>query len=265
MRPASDVYEVFRLADQGLSRAEIARRVGISRATVRDWLDHGKTTVLNRPMRTGTRRSTRHQRKDCPDQCPFRQDLDQRAYAYVLGQYLGDGCISQTKTGGGGYRLRVACCDAYPNIMDECATAMRSIAPEAHVRRIPRQGCTEVYSTWPHWPCLLPHGPGPKHTRPITLMSWQRAIALVLHPDQLVRGLIHSDGCRHINRVTGANGMKYAYSRYNFTNTSPDIRQIFVDACERLGVETRQMNAVNISVARRTSVARLDEIVGPKS
>jgi hypothetical protein len=62
---------------------------------------------------------------------------------------------------------------------------------------------------------------------------------------------------RHGSRV-------YAYARYNFTNASEDIRGLFTSACERLGIEWQQMNARNISVARRDSVACLDRFVGPK-
>jgi hypothetical protein len=75
---------------------------------------------------------------------------------------------------------------------------------------------------------------------------------------------VHSDGCRHTNRVT-VGGNRYAYPRYTFTNASDDIRQIFCDACDAIGVEWRRMNARNISVARRASVARLDEFIGPKT
>jgi hypothetical protein len=56
----------------------------------------------------------------------------------------------------------------------------------------------------------------------------------------------------------------YTYPRYNFSNASADIRKLFCDACDLLGIEWRVMNARNISVARRASVARLDEFVGPK-
>jgi hypothetical protein len=34
-----------------------------------------------------------------------------------------------------------------------------------------------------------------KHERPIVLARWQRAV-IAAHPRELVRGLIHSDGCR---------------------------------------------------------------------
>ena len=80
-----------------------------------------------------------------------------------------------------------------------------------------------------------------------------------------MRGLIHSDGWRGMNRVRGANGSPYAYPRYQFSNRSGDIRQLFVRACDALGVQTRRMNAWTISVAHRDSVALLDEFVGPKS
>ena len=80
----------------------------------------------------------------------------------------------------------------------------------------------------------------------------------------LLRGLVQSDGWRGTNRVT-VRGRTYEYPRYQFANTSDDIRRIFCDACDLLDVQWRQMNATNISVARRKSVAILDEFIGPKA
>ncbi len=56
----------------------------------------------------------------------------------------------------------------------------------------------------------------------------------------------------------------YVYPRYLFSNRSADIRQIFCDACDRLGIEWRVMTKYNISIARRDSIATMDEFVGPK-
>ncbi len=113
-------------------------------------------------------------------------------------------------------------------------------------------------------PCLLPqHGPGKKHERLIELTDWQQRVVNA-HAKQFLRGLIHSDGCRFINRIRHGNKV-YEYPRYNFTNRSDDIRRIFCDTCDLLGVEWRVMNAMNISVAKRASVARLDEFIGPKA
>ena len=57
----------------------------------------------------------------------------------------------------------------------------------------------------------------------------------------------------------------YEYVRYFFTNYSADIRRIFCDHCELLGIRWTQSSFKNISVAHRDSVAILDEFVGPKA
>jgi hypothetical protein len=80
----------------------------------------------------------------------------------------------------------------------------------------------DVSSYWKHWPCLFPqHGLGRKHERRIALVPWQQRI-VDAHPDQLVRGLIHSDGSRHINRIKHPK-RTYEYVRYEFSNRSADI------------------------------------------
>ena len=83
-----------------------------------------------------------------------------------------------------------------------------------------------------------------------------------------MRGLIHSDGCRTVNRfkttLPSGRVAEYAYPRYFFSNLSPDIRELFRAACDRLGVRTTMSNARNVSVSHRRSVAVLEELVGPK-
>ena len=74
----------------------------------------------------------------------------------------------------------------------------------------------------------------------------------------------HTDGCYVLNPVRSKAGRHYVYERYLFSNVSADIRELFQWACSLIDVESRQMNAVNISVARRDSVAILNEFLGPK-
>lgn len=92
--------------------------------------------------------------------------------------------------------------------------------------------------------------------------DWQREIC-ARFPDRLLRGLIHSDGCRSINTIRHPKET-YRYPRYEFTNRSDDIRGIFCEYCDKVGVDWRVMNRWNISVARRESVATLDRLIGPK-
>jgi hypothetical protein len=124
--------------------------------------------------------------------------------------------------------------------------------------------CAWVTNSSKQWPCLFPqHGPGKKHERRIELTDWQ-LVLVKQHSPELLRGLIHSDGWRGTNRIR--HGEKtYEYPRYTFSNRSDDIKRIFCDACDLLGIEWRVMNRWNISVARRESVARLDEFIGPKA
>ncbi len=74
---------------------------------------------------------------------------------------------------------------------------------------------------------------------------------------------MHSDGCRSVNTIEHPT-KTYVYPRYLFTNLSDDIKRIFCDACDLVGIEWTVMNKKTISIARRESIALMDEFVGPK-
>jgi hypothetical protein len=264
MRSQEQVAGVLALVALGLNNCEISRRTGVPRTTVRGWRAGRVPGKAQRRTRMRILDGTACERCGHP-QHDFEQ-LDAAGYSYLLGMYLGDGHITRHRRGV--YRLSVYCDAAYPGIVEECAWTMLSYTPSLHVGlewcdpdkrgRVCRVG---AYSKV--WPCLFPqHGPGRKHTRKLALVPWQEALVETA-PEAFLRGLIHSDGCRSQNRVRGTS-RTYTYPRYTFCNRSADIRRIFCDACDKLGIEWRVMNERNISVARQASVARLDEFVGPK-
>jgi hypothetical protein len=186
------------------------------------------------------------------------QALPVPAYTYLLGLYLGDGCLTPCPRNV--YKLRIACAGRYPELIRHCELAIAQVLPNK-VGRIQKtnEHCVEVYSFSKHWPCLFPqHGPGRKHERKIELTPWQQEL-VDRDPRPLLRGLLHSDGCRVLNWVNGT-----PYPRYHFSNVSADIRGIFRRACDQLGIEWRPNNPGSLSVARRGSVALLDGFVGPK-
>jgi hypothetical protein len=87
-------------------------------------------------------------------------------------------------------------------------------------------------------------------------------------PTSLIRGLIHSDGCRTVNRFrtrlpSGRVG-EYSYGRYFFTNYSSDIQRIFCEHCDLIGVRWTKSSFKNVSISHRDSVALLDRFVGPE-
>jgi hypothetical protein len=183
------------------------------------------------------------------------------AYVYLLGLYLGDGMLTQAAKRV--WKLRIFQDAKYSNLIRRCETAIWVVA-SLRPGTAAKVGCTEIFSNWKHWICLFPqHGPGPKHQRSIRLEEWQSRL-VQRYPRQLVAGLIDSDGCRCINRVR-VRGRGYEYPRYFFTNHSAQIRDLFRWACGLIGVECRPNNRYNISVAKRQSVAILDEFIGPKS
>jgi hypothetical protein len=191
------------------------------------------------------------------------------AYAYLLGLYLGDGHLAKAPRGV--YRLDVTLDSTYPAIIREAAHAVSIVRPENRVSVRSRKDAAAVvvgcYSK--AWPVLLPqHGAGLKHHRRIELRRWQAEITR-LHARSLVRGLIHSDGCRFVAHQR-TRGKIYPYARYEFANRSADIINIFTSHLDSLGIDytVRDQSALatasHVQIARREAVAALDAFVGPK-
>ncbi|MFI6295149.1 helix-turn-helix domain-containing protein [Nonomuraea sp. NPDC050790] len=244
------------LLDQGLSLSEVSRRTGVNRSTLRTWRQDPDRTS---PMTGVCARCVEPPR--LPEPCD--------AYAYLLGLYLGDGCLSPVgDLAKGVWAMRIICADAWPGLMRECERALRAVRPTNRVRASRRPGSHEISSYSKHWPHMFPqHGPGKKHHRAIMLQPWQEEVAR-MHPGPLVRGLMHSDGYRGLNRVRRElpGGVRwYEYPRYLFKNESADILRICGEALDRLGVAWRYSKRNEISVARREAVALLDCHVGPKA
>ncbi|MEJ8656553.1 transcriptional regulator [Streptomyces sp. MS1.AVA.4] len=239
----------------GRSLNSVSKETGISRAALRAW------QVRIEPLPRAFAQAA-----PCP-RCRREPGApaDTASYAYLLGLYLGDGCISAQPRGG--QQLRIACADAWPGLIDACRAAITAVRPEGRVYVLQKQGCVMVTSYGRHWSCLFPqHGPGRKHERPIVLEPWQQEIVDAC-PWDFVRGLIHSDGCRITNwttRVVRGEPRRYEYPRYFFTNVSADIVRLYTDTLDTLGVAWKQANSCNISVARRASVALMDAHIGPK-
>jgi hypothetical protein len=247
MHSTQDIENALALSAIGLSDMEVARRTRIPRSTVRDW----RRGLI--PGRIAGRRS-----KECPVCRSGGESLPAASYAYLLGLYLGDGHVSRHPRT---YCLRIFLDAAYPLIVEACRAAMQAVRPANRVwvglRKDCRCNVVMAYSN--HWPCLLPQvGPGRKHARPIELVPWQSELVSE-HRQALVRGLLHSDGCRVVANDRGVRSV-----RYHFSNRSDDIKRIFCDNLDALGIGWTRPCEREIAVYRKASTALLDEFVGPK-
>ena len=258
MHTYEEYRQILELWEVGFKKKRIAIMTGINRASVRECIEryqsveglaafkikHPDIPVVLKELMAG------------PDQ--GNESLPQ-AYAYLLGLYLGDGCISLLRKT---YKLRIVLDTRYPQIIAAAAQATQVVAPNNVVSVVRGAGNYVVVTCHSnYWPKLFPqHGPGVKHNRPIVLDAWQECIVQT-YPLQFFKGLYHSDGCRDLNPVNGKD-----YPRYSFSNKSDDIRGLFCNTCDQLGLHWRTAtNGLCIQIARRPDVAFLDQHVGPKS
>ena len=247
MRTAEEIDTVLRLCEAGLGDKAISELTEIPRRTVSDWR-HGRTPSRERLAPCS------HDPAEIPEE----------QYAYLLGIYLGDGCLTAYPRGV--WRLRVSCEAAYEEIIDAIRFAMVAVRGKGSAAVYKRKGrCVEVAMSWKHWPCLFPqHGPGPKWKRNIELTDWQHAI-VERERESFLGGLIDSDGCRIVATYREKNGVTRRYGRYVFCNRSEQILTLFTDSLDALGIHWTRADHKNVAVARQRDVREMDRFIGFKA
>jgi hypothetical protein len=182
--------------------------------------------------------------------------LPAEEYCYLLGLYLGDGCVSKSARS---WVLRITCDTQYPGIIDRWHQGDRR--PDARTTR----GSLEE-TEWHVRRCL-------SLVRALavplsTARSRQEALeadqvgAVAESPRRSVQGTVHSRPdrqrrlpCRHHDR-----GVKSV--RYHFSNRSEDILGLYTAALDALGIPWTRPRKHDIAVYRGAATARLDEFVG---
>lgn len=255
MRSIIEQRKIYKMWRGDISKRRASRILRIPRRTVVDWYRRFDKTGAYPNWQQETVSKT-------VGMSPWRFESsrpyirDRRAYAYILGIYLGDGCVSRMLRT---YSLRIFQDGRYTKIVDEIAGKLRRLFFYKKVSVRSRGNCAIVSCCSKILPWFFPqYGSGPKHLRKIKLMRWQSQIAK-RHVRDFIRGLIHSDGCRYVNRTH-----ELEYVNYCFSNVSKDILGIFVAACKMLRIEYRYGHN-QVVISRRESVKILDGFVGAKA
>ncbi|MCC6801429.1 MAG: hypothetical protein IT319_00990 [Anaerolineae bacterium] len=265
MRSFDEYKQILELWELGVSKKAISRQTAIPRRTVIDCI-----------QRYGTVENLVQESRQTVQPLLFKILTGEitgdyvslhESYAYLLGLYLGDGNIVKTRNV---YRLRITLDAKYPQIIETCMKKLQLLFPQNQIGIVEsyyqdRLSYVNVSLYYRQLPEIFPqHGKGQKHTRQIVLSDWQQTI-VDTYPLEFFRGLYHSDGSRFSNIVNGKD-----YPRYQFTNYSDDIRRLFCDTCDRLGLHwtVKQRGGIrksDVFVSKRKDVAFLDSVVGPKS
>jgi hypothetical protein len=251
-RSQAEFETVMALMEAGRGDSEIGRLTRIPRGTI-NARRYGRGTAYHLRLRV----ADPSWRPACPSE-----------YCYLLGLYLGDGYVYVSPLRAAWIVITLDL--SYPGIVQAAMRALEACFPDTPAHRFLHSygSAAAVKLNHPALPFAFPqHGAGRKHLRPIQLEPWQRQLTTKF-PHALLRGLIHSDGCRTINRfktkLPSGRVAAYEYPRYFFSNLSDDIRRIFCEHCELLGIRWTQSNPRNISISHRKSVALMDEFIGPK-
>ena len=255
MHPQLTVDRARRLSQLGVIDREVSA-------------DHGRP-ASDRPEMAHRRpvarlaRYARRREPDCP-RCTGRP-LDEPAYSYLLGLYLGDGWLTLGQPG----RLRAEHRVLRRLARSPVSREKRDVGGHARVQGI---RCPENR-----------HDRGQEHLEALAVLvpaarAWPQA-----HQKDRARRVAAGDRgavsggfrqravpfgrlprCQPGAQDWGGDEHWYEYPRYLFTNNSTDILWLCGQTLDQLGVAWRFSKPNTISVARREAVARLDEFVGPK-
>ena len=243
-RPIEEVRRALELHAEGVPTAEVARRTAIPRSTIRYWLD----------------RSLPYERRvsgSCQP-CPFIERMPTGPDAYLLGLYLGDGCLSES----------VAACSAFASrwTRDTPASSTSAVGLWPFRSRTKWAGCSaRDASRFTRTPStgsvsFRSTASAPSICGPSCLHSGSSRSPLTAIRTCFFEDSCSSDGWRGTNRVPGG----YEYPRYMFSNRSADIRQLFQAGCQRMAINCRPTGKWQVAVSRRKDVARMDVFIGTK-
>lgn len=227
--------------EDGLNFREISQILKVHKSTVSYWARNSfKITNPKLPA------SAEALRKCCVQ--------NKQHYSYIIGCYLGDGCISKLQRT---YKLRISSSTAHPDIIKQRKRSLEKIFPlnKVAVSKIKSAECVEIRVHNSGIPIIFPrHGNGAKHKRNITLEDWQSDI-IYSEPECFIKGLIDTDGSYFI-----VNG-KY---RYRFTNKSKQIANLYMEVMSHLGISAKPTiksdGVINIFTNAKIEVEKLDKL-----
>jgi intein-encoded DNA endonuclease-like protein len=173
-KTVKEVNYILELYKSGYSQNRIFKTLGVDRGTIRQIVNDPEGYLKKATIEFDL------------------SEINKKSYAFILGVYLGDGCISKTHKPNV-FRLRVALDIKYKKLNEEVIEELQKLFPNNNVNYMrvgETNGCViSLYST--HLLKLFPqHDIGKKHDRPIVLEDWQKDI-IDEYNIEFLKGLIY--------------------------------------------------------------------------
>jgi len=249
MRTKNEFKTVLLLKNDGLNDCEIARITSIPRRTIQGWIKTPPKIFTDNIIN-----NRYYYNNELKEQIINDINL-KKIYSYILGLYLGDGCIDiLSRT----LRLRIFLDAKYVHLNNYVEEMLKIFFYKSKITRYNHGdncicfavNCKELKNIFPQM------GPGRKHNREIKLSQWQTQN--IMH-SELLMGLFHSDGCFYVSDDR---------DNYNFSNRSVDIHNIFQNSCTYFNVKytvSRYQGEIkSTNINKRKDVVKLYYLIGSK-
>lgn len=243
--------EAIRLFSFGYKIVEVSKLTGINRSTLSNWIV--RNGRIKKQIDTDIPLNYLMSFKD-----GFTEQ-DKKDYSYLLGLYLGDGCIYKLKRT---EKITITLDKKYEKLNEYTINIFsRFFNKDSYIfdRSLHNRGnAIDVIHHSSHLSLIFPqHGIGKKHNRDVSLKSWQESI---IDDISLVKGLIMSDGTYYLDNQTNI-------KKYSFSNKSKDIIDLMKGLLIKLNIDFKLYNKVSkyeLVIHSKNQAEKLHNIIGDK-
>lgn len=155
--------------------------------------------------------------------------MNKHKLAYVVGLALGDGNLSNPN--GRAVRLRITCCNDYPELTERIQRSVQEVMPSNRVSTHPHKGnCVNVSCYSNQWESLLgwKWDKGSKCNQNVGVPSWIKESRE--YSIECIRGLIETDGSIYYDR---------GYMMVNIVTSIPRLAEDIIGIITSLGYSVR--------------------------
>jgi hypothetical protein len=228
------ISEAKKLFADGDTPYRIEKKLGLSKGTVYYWIE--KNFELVSSNRRIHEFSENGDIIFDPSEF-FSSEEVKKAYSYIFAVYLCDGYIIEVKRKPGIFKMLFFNDIKYPVNSNCWKDSLQLLVPNntVNITKPTKRNIWLICAYSKLFSKMFPqYGVGKKHTRVLGLQDWQKQI-ITDYPREFIKGCIESDGSIYTQTIG-----KYKYTKYNLTNKSEEIIDMFLYCLGKVGIEKKK-------------------------